>query len=356
LREARFQPLKRAGSWCKTFFSKCGLLGNPEAQRKQSRLCLTPGKRRLRENGKISKEKGGWDNIMVERTDKLMYPDDGITKGDLVDYYRRMAQIMLPHMKDRPLTLQRFPNGIAEDGFYQKEAPDYFPDWIKRVAIEVAETGEKQDQIVCNDEATLVYLANQACITPHIWLSRADKLHFPDKLIFDLDPPDSDFDLVRQAARDLHAVLDEVGLASYVMTTGSRGLHVVVPLDRSADFNAVRDFAHALANLLAQQHPQRLTTAQRKSERGDRLFLDYLRNAYGQNSVPPYALRPKAGAPVAAPLDWEEINRPDLTSQSYNMNNIFRRLGQKEDPWREMMHHAQSLDQARERLELKMGS
>jgi bifunctional non-homologous end joining protein LigD len=144
--------------------------------------------------------------ITIERADKPLYPDADITKGDLADYYRRMAETMLPHMRDRPITMQRFPDGINAPGFYQKEAPDYFPDWIRRVSIHVQEEGTAQDQIICDDAATLLYLANQACITPHIWLSRADKLHHPDKLLFDLDPPDDNFDPIRQAAQELRAV------------------------------------------------------------------------------------------------------------------------------------------------------
>lgn len=293
----------------------------------------------------------GRHTITIERAGKLIFPDDDITKGDLVDYYHKMAEIMLPHMKDRPLTLQRFPDGIAESGFYQKEAPDYFPDWIRRVSIQVEGSGEYQDQVICDDTATLVYLADQACITPHIWLSRADELDQPDKLIFDLDPPTDDFAPVRQAAQDLHEILEEVELKSYVMTTGSRGLHIVVPLDRSANFDAAREFAHDLCDALAARHPDRLTTAQRKQKRGDRLFLDYLRNAYGQNSVAPYAVRALPGAPVAAPLDWAELKRADLSSQKYNMKNIFQRLGQKEDPWKDMMRHARSLKKPRECLD-----
>lgn len=293
----------------------------------------------------------GNHTIDVERWDKVLFPDDGITKGDLIDYYREIADTMLPFMKDRPLTLQRFPDGIDEDGFYQKEAPEYFPDWIRRVSIPVEESGEDQDQVICDDTATLAYLANQACITPHIWLSRADKLHHPDKLIFDLDPPTDDFEPVRKAALDLRTILDEIELVSYVMTTGSSGLHVVVPLDRSADFDEVRDFARDLADILADRHPDRLTTAQRKKKRGDRLFLDYLRNSYGQNSVTPYAVRALSGAPVATPLDWDELHDKDLTSKSYTMDNIFQRLGQKEDPWHGMMRRARSLSKPRERLE-----
>lgn len=289
--------------------------------------------------------------ITVERADKTLFPDAGLTKRDLADYYRRIAARMVPHMRDRPVTMQRFPDGITQSGFYQKEAPDYFPAWIRRVSIHVAEEGAEQEQIVCNDAATLLYLANQACITPHIWLSRADKLHYPDKLLFDLDPPDDDFDPIRRAARDLRTALEEVGLTGFVMTTGSRGLHVVVPLDRGADFDAVRDFAHDLADLVANRHPDRLTTAQRKSKRRGRLFLDYLRNAYGQNSVAPYALRPLAGAPVATPLAWDELSDHELHAQRYTIDNIFRRLGQKSDPWAEMMTHVYSLAEARQRLD-----
>ena len=290
-------------------------------------------------------------NIHLEHLDKILFPEDRISKADLVDYYKRMSATMLPHLHDRPLTMQRFPDGIQEGGFYQKEAPDYFPDWIHRVSIRVEEEGgAEQDQITCENAATLVYLANQACITPHIWLSRADKIDFPDKLIFDLGPPDHDFAPVRQAAKHLRDLLDSLDLESFVMTTGSRGLHVVVPLDRTMNFDSVREFAHNAAELLAQRHSDQLTTAQRKEKRGNRLFLDYLRNAYGQNSVTPYALRPLPGAPVATPLGWDELDDPYLNAQSYNMNNIFRRLGQKEDPWKRIMDQTYSLTEAQEKL------
>ena len=289
-------------------------------------------------------------NIHLEHLDKILFPEDRISKADLVDYYKRMSATMLPHLHDRPLTMQRFPDGIQEGGFYQKEAPDYFPDRIHRVSIRVEEEGEEQDQITCENTATLVYLANQACITPHIWLSKADKIDFPDKLIFDLDPPDHDFAPVRQAAKFFYELLTSLDLQSFIMTTGSRGLHVVVPLDRTMNFDSVREFAHNAAELLAQRHSDQLTTAQRKEKRGNRLFLDYLRNAYGQNSVTPYALRPLPGAPVATPLGWDELDDPYLNAQSYNMNNIFRRLGQKEDPWKRIMDQTYSLTEAQEKL------
>ncbi|MCQ3980713.1 MAG: ATP-dependent DNA ligase [Anaerolineae bacterium] len=289
------------------------------------------------------KMKIGAHTVELSNLEKLLFPDDGITKGDLIDYYQRIAATMLPHLADHPLSLQRFPNGIQAEGFYQKEIPDYFPKWIRRVSVEVKEDQVRQDQVMCDNVETLVYLANQACITLHPWLSRADKLNHPDKLIFDLDPPGGDFEMVRFAAGRLREMLQEVGLVPFAMTTGSKGLHVVVPLDRSADFDEVRAFVRQLADELARREPERLTTETRKNQRQGRVFLDYLRNAYGQTGVAPYTLRAKPGAPVATPLDWAELADPQLHSQSYTMRNIFHRLGQKADPWQDIRNHARAL-------------
>ena len=293
----------------------------------------------------------GSRTIEVGNLEDVIFPDEGITQGDLIDVYRRLTDVILPHLKGRPLTMERYPDGIEEQGFYQREAPDYFPDWVKRVSVEVESDNGEQTQVVCDDEATLVYLVDQGVVTPHTWLSREDKLDHPDKLVFDLDPPDSDFEPVRRAARVIREMLDELGLVSFVMTTGSRGAHVVVPLDRSADFDAVRGFAKDVATGAAQRAPDELTVEMRKKDRGDRLFLDYLRNAYSQSSVAPYAVRTRPVAPVATPLDWDEFADSDLHSQSYTVENIFRRLAQKEDPWKGMMDEAQALDEARERLD-----
>lgn len=289
--------------------------------------------------------------IELSSLDKLMFPDAEVTKEELIDYYQRIADTMLPHLEARPISMQRFPDGIDEGGFYQKEAPDYFPHWIRRISIEVEEEDSTQDQVVCENTATLVYLANQGCITLHAWLSCTGKLDHPDKMIFDLDPPSEDFEPVRSAAGALRNVLEQVGLIPYVMTTGSKGLHVVVPLDRSAEFDTVRTFARDLAEVLASRHPDQLTTEVRKNKREGRLFLDYLRNSYAQHGVAPYTLRAKSGAPVATPLDWSELGDHDLHSQSYTIKNVFRRLGQKEDPWKDMMDNARSLGEARGKLE-----
>jgi bifunctional non-homologous end joining protein LigD len=197
-----------------------------------------------------------------------------------------------------------------------------------------------------------VYLANQACITPHVWLSRVDRPENPDRLVFDLDPPDgSDFVPVRDAAIWVRKLLEELSLPSFPMTTGSRGLHVVVPLDRSAGFDSVRSFARRVADVLEERYPGNLTTEHRKERRGARIFLDLLRNAYAQTTPAPYSVRAKKGAPVATPLEWDELSDASLTATRYNLRNIFRRLGQKNDPWSEIPYRGYSLRDAGRALE-----
>jgi bifunctional non-homologous end joining protein LigD len=288
--------------------------------------------------------------IEISRPDKVLFPQAGITKEHLAGYYRDMAELILLYSRDRPISMHRYPDGIGQEGFFQKEIPDYFPDWIDRVSVRVGEGG-RQNQVMINKQATLVYLAGQASITPHAWLSRADRLDRPDRLIFDLDPPGSDFAPVRSAARLIRSLMRELGLRSFVMTTGSRGLHVVIPLRRTETFDPVRSFASDAAQLLARRHPGELTVEMRKNRRRGRVFLDFLRNSYGQTSVLPYTVRARPGAPVAAPLDWEELGGSGMDARAYNLGNIRRRLAQKDDPWEGMRKQAAGLGAARRRLE-----
>jgi bifunctional non-homologous end joining protein LigD len=287
--------------------------------------------------------------VNLTRPDKVLFPGDGIRKQDVIDYYEHIAGIMLPHIKDRPLMLQRFPNGIGGNGFYQKNIAFYFPDWIKRVSVK--KTGGTVTHVVCNDVATLVYLANLACITPHMWLSRIPKLSNPDLLIFDLDPPGEDFGAVRRTAVALRELLESIGLKSFPMTTGSRGLHVTVVLNRDADFDHVRSFARSVAQLLSSRHPDHATVAARKNQRGGRVYIDVMRNGYAQTAVAPYALRAKPGAPVATPLDWDELSDKRLHSQRFTLQNIFRRIERDGDPWKSISRHPQGIDQAQKRLQ-----
>ncbi|MGW2474195.1 non-homologous end-joining DNA ligase [Streptomyces sp. NPDC001665] len=282
----------------------------------------------------------------ISRPDKVLFPDDGITKADLAGYYRTVARRMLPHLKNRPLMLERFPDGIGGHGFMHKDVPDYFPDWIHRAEL------PKEDGTVtypiADDTATLVYLAGQASITPHRFLSRADRPHHPDRLVFDLDPPGDDFAPVREAALGLHGLLDELELPSLVMTTGSRGLHVVVALDRRDDFDAVRAFARAVADALVTRHPDRFTTEARKKARGGRLYLDVQRNAYAQTAVAPYAVRARPGAPVAAPLAWEDVDDLALDARRWTLSDADALADR--DPWHNPPR-PRSLGRARTRLD-----
>ncbi len=277
--------------------------------------------------------------------DKVLFPADGYTKKDLIDYYISVSESMLPHMRGRPVSMNRFPDGIKGDGFYQKQIPAYFPKWINRASVEKKE-GVTEELVVCDDAATLAYLANQACITPHTWLSRSDALNNPDKMVYDLDPPDNGFELAKEAAHMLKEILEGFGLPVYVMTTGSKGLHVTIPLDRELDYDQVRGFAGNIAKELERKDPKRLTTDIRKDKRGGRLFIDVNRNAYAQTAVPPYAVRAKDGAPVAAPLEWKELDDPDRGPQKYNIMNMPERLRKNKDPWSGMWKKTLSLKKA----------
>lgn len=283
----------------------------------------------------------GRRKVEISRADKVLFPADGITKLDLAEYYRRVADVALPHYAERAVTVHRFPDGIDKDGFFQKAVPQHFPDWIGTVTV------DKEDgtitHVVVGDAATLVYLADQACITHHLSLFRIDQPSRPDRLVFDLDPADDDFAKVRLTARHLRDLLNELGLTSFLQTTGSRGLHVVVPLRRETGFDEVRDFARRVGAELVRRHPGDVTIAQRKDQRGTAVFIDYLRNAYGQTAVAPYAVRALPGAPVATPIDWKELDRADLTPRRYTLRSVLRRLGQKQDPWAGMGRHAQTL-------------
>ncbi|MGK5728550.1 non-homologous end-joining DNA ligase [Streptomyces sp. URMC 124] len=290
--------------------------------------------------------------VEISRPEKTLFP--GLTKGDLAEYYRTVAGRMLPHLRGRPLMLERCPDGVQGECFMQKDVPGHFPGWVHRA--ELPKESGTVTHVVCDDTATLVYLAGQACITPHRWLSRADRPDRPDRLVIDLDPPgapggDYDFTVVRETALLLRELLNELRLPSMVMTTGSRGLHVLVPLDRRAPFDDVRAFARDLADVLAARDPDRLTTEPRKAARRGRLYLDVQRNAYAQTAVVPYAVRARPGAPVATPLSWDEVGDPGLTADRWTLTTVGGRLG--DDPWSEggAAPRGRSLGPARRRLD-----
>jgi len=283
--------------------------------------------------------KFGKHTVELSHTDKVYFPKEKYTKGDLVNYFKNIADLMVPYLKDRPLVMLRYPDGIKGQSFFHKDAPGYFPGWIKTKAIK-KEGGGTVNHVICNNAATLVYIANQGCITPHIWLSKTGKLHYPDTLIFDLDPPGNDFGEVIFAAKQLRKLLtDELGISTFIKTTGSKGVHIEIPLQQKETFDEVREFGQNVSKILAGRHPHRLTTEIRKNKRKGRVFLDAARNAYAQTAAAPYAVRALPGAPVAVPIEWDELNGRMLP-RKYNIKNIFRRLSQKKDPWQDFRKHA----------------
>lgn len=287
--------------------------------------------------------------LSISNPEKILFPEDKITKIDLINYYLRIAPFILPFTKNHPISMQRYPNGIYGKSFFQKDAPAYFPDWILRENVLKNEDGYTH-YVVCQNTETLIYLANLACISIHLWLSTIEHLNMPDRLIFDLDPPSADyFDLVRETALSFRTILEELGLNPFVMTTGSRGLHIIVPIESLLPYSTVQNFARACAILLLRKNPKELTLELNKGKRDDRLFIDIYRNQFSATAVSPFSVRPKPKAPVATPLHWHELENNKLNSQTYNINNIFKRIETIDDPWKEI-HKAQSLLESTKKL------
>jgi bifunctional non-homologous end joining protein LigD len=291
--------------------------------------------------------------VEITHPDKALFPDDGITKADLAGYYERVSEWMLPHIRFRPISMQRFPDGISGKGFFHKDIPGYFPAWLKRV--EVPKSNGSVTHVYASDAKTLVYLVGQNTITPHVWLSRADRVWQPDRMVIDFDPaPGSDFGAVRRAA-SYAGVLRELGFTPFAQVTGSKGIHVWTPLRRRARHDEVRAFAGDLGRVLAARHPDELTTEWHKDKREGRILVDTARNTYAQTAVPPYAVRPRPGAPVATPIDWDELSDSRLRPDRWNIRNVLRRLGAKGDPWADIASYARGIARARRSVGSMLG-
>jgi bifunctional non-homologous end joining protein LigD len=284
-------------------------------------------------------------DVKLSHPDKVLFPDDGITKADLADYYASVAEAMLPLVKDRPMNLWRWNTGIDGQRVVQQGIPKGAPEWVKRVEVE-RRAGGNVTHAMINDARTLRWLANQNCITPHVWQSRADKLDRPDRIVFDLDPSVEDemeqFEDVRAGALALGDHLRELGLVPFAMTTGSRGIHVVAPLKRTKDANTVRERAGEIADQFAASHDT-LTTFWRKEKRDGRILVDTARNTYAQTVVAPYAVRALPGAPVATPLEWDELKDPDLHPQRWTLRDVGARVADRGNPWSDIRLDARSL-------------
>lgn len=277
--------------------------------------------------------KAGKYTVEITHPDKVLFPKENITKEEIANYYLEVAPLLLPLLKGRPISMHRFPEGIKKEGFFQKQAPDTLPSWIK--VVKVGRKGKTAiSMLLCQEKATLLWLANQNCITPHIWLSQIDHPDLPDRLIFDLDPPNKKkFPWVVKGALLLKEILEKEGnLQPFVMTTGSKGLHVVIPLKPEFSFAKVRSFAQKIAEQVVEQDPKLFTLEVRKEKRKGKVFIDVLRNGLHQTVVAPYSIRALDGAPIATPLFWEELQDKTLTSSRYTLRTIQTRL--KKNPWK----------------------
>ncbi|MGZ4180005.1 MAG: non-homologous end-joining DNA ligase [Solirubrobacteraceae bacterium] len=295
--------------------------------------------------------RAGRRDVEISRPDKELFP--GITKLDLARYYADIADTMLPLVADRPLNFERYPDGIGGNKIFQQHASKHFPDWIKRV--ETPKSGGTVQHVVANDAATLVYLANQAVITLHAWLSRCDRLDRPDRLVVDLDPSVEDHAAMREAARAVAELFEELGLQPWAMASGSRGYHLILPLSRRAEYPTVRTFARDFATLAERRHGELFTTEQRKAKREGRILLDVARNNFGTTSVAPYSVRARPNAPVATPLALGELSDSATLPNRWTIKTIRERLDKDGNPWRDIGKHAQSFGAARRKLDAALG-
>jgi bifunctional non-homologous end joining protein LigD len=271
---------------------------------------------------------------VITHPDKVLFPDDGITKGELAAYYEAIASVMVPHMSGRPVTMERYPSGIGHKGFFHKDVSKGFPEWLERVEV------PKKDGVVhhpiVRDARSLLWIVNQNCITPHVWASRTPNLYYPDICVFDLDPSRPDLDRLNEAAFALRDLLAELDLTSWVKTSGSKGVHIVVPLDGKTQMGEVARFANAVGAALVARHPDRLTQEFSKADRGARIYVDTGRNGYSATFAAAYAVRAKPGAPVSAPCTWKELEQGDASPQAFTVRNMTERVERIGDVWADM--------------------
>jgi bifunctional non-homologous end joining protein LigD len=279
--------------------------------------------------------------VTITHPEKVLFPADGITKGELAEYYDAVADVMLPHIAKRPVTLERYNAGINGPKVFQKNVEKGFPDWLERVQV-----GKKDgvvNHVIVTEPRGILWLANQNSITPHVWVSRAPRIMYPDILVIDLDPSDDDEKRLRKATLLTRDCLEELGLESWVKTSGSKGFHIVVPLDAKADFGKVARFGHAIGEMLVQLDPKNFTREFYKKDRDGKIMVDTGRNEYSATFAAAYAVRPKKGAPVSAPCTWSEVEKGKVGPMTFTMQNVPKRVKKLGDVWSDLLTTKQAL-------------
>lgn len=294
-------------------------------------------------------------SFALSRLDKVLWPQDGYTKGELINYYVEVAPYILPHLKGRPMVFTRYPDGIEKQSFYQKNAPPSLPEWVNTFTYYSSDSKRDINFILVEESATLVWLANQACIEMHPWLSRTASVDYPDFVIFDLDPsPGNSFEQVRTIALLTRRVLNELGLRSYIKTSGSQGLHVYVPVDNEYSYEEIRDFGHSVAEIICTMQPDIATIERTVRKRGAKIYVDYLQNVKGKTLCSAYSVRPRDGATVSAPLNWDEVS--NVKPSDFTIKTILPRLQKLGELFAPVLTDRQSLETAFSQLGLKMGN
>jgi len=285
---------------------------------------------------------------VITHPEKILFPDDGITKGELAAYYEALAPVIVPHLRGRPMTMERYPAGIGQKGFWQKDVSKGFPEWLQRVEV------PKKDGVVhhpiVTDTRSLLWITNQNTITHHVWASRSPRLKYPDLCVFDLDPSKDDAAEVRAAAIGLRDLLAELKLPSWIKTSGSKGFHIVVPIDGKTPLALVVRFANAVGALFVSLAPDRLTQEFSKVDRGGRIYVDTGRNGYSATFAAPYTVRARRGAPVSAPCTWKEVERGEVGPQTFTLRTMPGRIADVGDLWADMQRRGRSLKQPMDKL------
>jgi len=291
---------------------------------------------------------------VITHPDKLLFPDDGISKGEVAAYYEAVAPALLPHLRGRPLTMERYPAGIGEKGFWQKDVSRGFPSWLHRV--QVGKRGGVVHHAVVDDVPALLWVTNQNTITLHVGASRTPDLTRPDLCVFDLDPESDDAAGVREAAVALRDLLATLGLRSWIKTSGSKGFHIVVPLDGTSTASQAARFADGVGTLAVRLTPDVLTREFAKSDRGGRIYLDTGRNGHSATFAAPYTIRARSGAPVSAPCTWEEVERGDVAPRTWTVRTLPARLATHGDPWQDLHEQGHSLAEASVALQARLAA
>lgn len=285
----------------------------------------TETQKRDKVNFETASSSASTKKLVLNNLSKIYFPEDKITKGDIINYYKKIARYILPYLKNRPHTLLRHPNGISEEGFFQKDLKENSPDWIKTIEIQSESNKRTIKYIVCTNQASLLYMVNLGCIEINPWLSKTDRLNQPDYMVIDLDPLEAEFDMVIETALTVKEVLDESKIRSFCKTSGATGLHIYVPLSGKYEFETSKSFAHMIVRLVHNKIPEITSLERSPLKRIGKVYLDYLQNRSGQTIAAPYSVRPKPGATVSAPLDWDEV-KPGLDPKKFNIKTMTDRI------------------------------